>query len=59
MVANKFFIGIRGDQIVFMRPVPIELSKSDALNLAAHLVAMAADSYDLDFKPLYDEVCSS
>lgn len=38
---NKFFVGIQGDNIVTMRPVPTRMSKDDALNLAAWLAVLA------------------
>jgi len=40
--ANKFFVGVRGDEITVMRP-PHLMSKKDALVFAAHLVSLADD----------------
>lgn len=40
---NKFLIGLNGDDLVFLKPVPQRLSKEDSLLLAAWLVAMVAD----------------
>ena len=41
---NKFFVGLKGEQIIIMRlPINGVMSKSDALNLAANLVAIADD----------------
>ena len=36
---NRFFVGVQGDAVVLLRPVQ-RLSKDDALNLAAYLVAL-------------------
>ncbi len=42
--ANKFMVGMRGsDTIIIMRPIQ-EMRRLDALNLAAHLVALADDN---------------
>jgi hypothetical protein len=41
---NKFFVGMQGDDLHFLKPVPIRISKPDALLLAAYLVAMADDN---------------
>ena len=41
---NKFFVGIQGDTIVLLKPVPQKLTKEEALNLAAWLVALADDT---------------
>lgn len=38
---NKFMVGVQRDNVVFIRPVPPVLSRSDALLLAAYLVSMA------------------
>lgn len=40
---NKFLVGVMGDGIVFLRPVPRTLTRDDALLLAAYLVAMVCD----------------
>jgi len=39
--SNKFLVGVNGDSILFMRPVPPRLTYDDALLLAAYLVALA------------------
>jgi hypothetical protein len=41
---NKFLVCAGGVGIVFLKPVPQELSEDDALLLAAYLVSMVADS---------------
>jgi hypothetical protein len=42
--SNRFFLGAQGEEIVFpILAVPRRLSKADALNLAAWLVAIADD----------------
>lgn len=38
---NRFMIGMQGDMIVFLLPVPQKLSGEDAINLAAWLLAMS------------------
>jgi hypothetical protein len=38
---NKFGVGVRGDELVFLRPVPRQLTRADALLLAAFIVALA------------------
>jgi len=53
--ANRFMVGVFRDDLVFLRPVPQKLSKDDALNLAAWIVALADDSGgddDGDFQAL-------
>jgi len=37
---NKFIVGSRGDKISIMR-LHVEISKEEALNLAAYLVSMS------------------
>ena len=38
--SNKFIIGGRGHNLVFIRPVPQEISNDDAVNLAAWLIVL-------------------
>lgn len=40
---NDFFVGVQGNRVVIMRPVPNLLTKEQALRLAAWLVALADD----------------
>jgi len=57
MPENKYLVGVQGDQIVLglaMRAA--RMSKENALNLAAYLVAMATTDPEKDFQPLLDEV---
>lgn len=56
-VSNKFLVSLGGDDVVILRQVPARLSKKDALNLAAYLVAMADDAEE--FNELLDAVQSS
>lgn len=46
--SNKFFVGVQGDNIVILRPCQ-QMSKADAINLAAWLVCLADtnDSFGL------------
>ena len=39
--SNRFFVGGHGDNIILMKPIPSKLNRSEALNLAAWLVALA------------------
>ena len=39
--SNKFMVGIGEEDVVFMKPLPPRIPKSDALNLAAYIVALA------------------
>jgi hypothetical protein len=56
---NKFFVGMRGDQIQIMKS-PAVLSKADALNLAGWLVALADFSPDhAEFHALLKEIESA
>lgn len=40
---NKFGVGTLGDDIVILLPVPRQLTRADALLLAAWLVALVGD----------------
>lgn len=40
---NRFFVGLAGDRICFLRQIPSVISKDDALLLAAYLVSMVGD----------------
>ena len=59
MANNLFMVGLQGGNIVLLRQVPRRISKKEALNLAAYLVAIAADDPDVDFKPILNEVLES
>jgi len=39
--ANKFFVGVRGRDVMLMKPVAGILTADDAILLAAYLVSMA------------------
>lgn len=51
---NRFLVGGGALKIIFVKPVPREITKDDALNLAAWLVALADD--DGKFQPLLEAV---
>lgn len=51
---NKFMIGVQGESLIPMMPLPRKLSKADALNLAAWLVALADE--DDQFAALLERV---
>ena len=48
---NTFGVGRRGEKVTIMMPVPEELTKGEALNLAAWLAALA-DLEDATFDTL-------
>lgn len=55
--ANAFFVGVNADRVVFARPIPPAVSRGEALNLAAWIVAVA--DYQTDgamFRVLLDAV---
>lgn len=47
--ANKFLVGVRGDKIAMLDPPRGEMSKDDALLLAAWLVTLADDEKPYKF----------
>ena len=55
--SNKFLVAAQGDDIVLMRPLA-RVSKKDALNLAAYLVALSEQPCE-DFIKVYDAVCNT
>lgn len=60
--SNKFFVGVMGDNIQMMKPVPQSITKADALNLAAWIVALADDSCgepDGTFDKLFKAICNT
>jgi len=64
--SNKFMVGLGGESIIFLRPIPPSMSKEDALNLAAYIVALAdteyypgPDTYNGTFGKIYDEVLNT
>jgi len=57
-VFNKFMVGGRGEAIVIMNPPRGEISKADALLLAAWLVALANDGED-QFAKIFDAVLNT
>jgi hypothetical protein len=56
---NRFMVGVRGNDIVFLRPIPHIVSKKDALLLAAYLVTMAEEPDAPSFKEVLDAVLSA
>lgn len=40
---NRFAVGLRGEHVTVMLPLPPMLTTAEALNLAAYLVATADD----------------
>ena len=45
---NKFMVAVRGEQVLLLRPPLAPMTKVDALNLAAWLVAVADDEDTFD-----------
>jgi len=41
---NRFLVGVNGPSVVFLRPVPRRLSRPEAMNLAAYLVALGEET---------------
>lgn len=55
---NKYLVGARGDKIAIQNPPRGDMTRDDALELAAWIVAIA-DPVGNDFKKKFDEVCES
>lgn len=52
---NKFFVGVQGsDRIIFLRQIPQMITRPEALNLAAYLVALA--DYEGEFSEILEAV---
>jgi hypothetical protein len=54
---NKFLIAKRGEDFIFLRPLPSQLSEDDALLVAAYIVAMCADTER--WKDVLQAVCNT
>ena len=59
MPKNIFAVGVLGDKVVILVPPPKSLSKEEALNLAAWLVALSTLDSEKEFLPLLAEVENS
>ncbi len=60
MAENKYMVGVQGNTIVVglvMRTA--RMSKPEALNLAAWLVALAADDPEKDLQPIVEDILKS
>ena len=53
---NMFFVGAQGDAIVVMRPVPPKMTREQALNLAAWIVAITDED---EFAKVLKAVCNT
>lgn len=53
--ANRFMVGGLGDGFIIMRPPTGKLTKAEALNLAAYLVALAEEDAG-EFQQVLDAV---
>lgn len=58
IVQNKHLVGVQGDNILIMNPPRGPMSKADALQLAAWIVALADDTED-QFDIIRTEIESS
>lgn len=56
---NRFFVGLQGENVMIMRPVPQRLTKAEALNLAAWLVALADETGGEEFDGLLKQVITT
>ena len=54
---NQFGVGAQVNRVVFLKPIPMVITKSEALNLAAYIVALADDDDEFDAL-LQDLLCS-
>lgn len=45
---NRFGVGVHGENVVFLKPVPLQITREQALNLAAYLVALADRDGEFD-----------
>ena len=59
MVSNKYLVGSRGNGIVITSPPRGRISRRDALELAAWLVAVATFDHEKEFTPILNEVLNS
>jgi hypothetical protein len=57
-VHNRYLVGVQGEHVIVMAP-PALMAPDDALNLAAHLVALAQPYATLDFAELLAAVEST
>lgn len=58
---NEFMVGVQGESITLLRPVPLRLSADQAVRLAAWLVAMSEPlngGGQAAFERVYKQVCS-
>jgi class 3 adenylate cyclase len=53
---NKFAVGLQGDNVMVMFPVPQRLAKADALNLAAWIVVLAAAEDEEEWEKMLEAV---
>ena len=56
MPNNIFAVGVLGDRIAILKPPTTYLTKEEALNLAAWLVALSCLDSEKEFLPLLAEV---
>lgn len=59
---NKFGVGLCGESIVLLGSIPRQLSRSDALTLAAWLVVLADNRMGKtggEFQQVLTEICNS
>ncbi len=59
MKGNMNFVSVRNQNICFLIPPPAEMSKEDALEFAAWIVALADDSGGEKFNKTLEKVHNS
>ena len=53
---NDFFVSVQGNNILMLRPVPQNITREQALNLAAWIVALTDED---EFQKTYHAVCNT
>lgn len=59
MRLNKFVVSVLGDKVGIQNPPTGYLSREDALELAAWLVALSTLDYEKEFLPILSEITNS
>ena len=57
MPKNKWLVGVQGEQIVVGLPLrAARMTKDEALELAAWLVALSTEKPEVDFQPILESI---
>lgn len=59
MEGNINFVGVQGDDVIFMKPPKMRMNKQEALEFSAWIVCLAGDYELKEFKKVFEEVCNS